>query len=215
MLRDIAVFYDLCDLPEPEYEQDNTFPLLSSMVTLPNLHTVGFKNSHIFGYHRDLDSKIRSWDEIRDDELNAQAQGRNTKLVLQWPDYDDPDYSTHDRLVIDDLFAARPEICIMLPYSITGGVGCIGDCKEQTCQAPQIVSGPGFGHRDEEDSDDDEEEDYWSECDCSDQTEWESIDIREPDMTTWRFIDEPHALMSGGFEAVMEEELFDRVLALE
>lgn len=184
-----AVFYEL---PEIEYRKDNTFRLLKSILSLPNLHTFGFKNTQMMGWRHDGTSDVYTYDQLRDYELDLQASGRAPELVLSWPDLGPDQYEDH--IVVDHLFTTRPDVCIVLPYTVIGLPGCLGDCMEGLTE--------------------EEKREGFFDCqgDCMWEKEWSVIAIREPHKKTWRFIED---IWDTKFGLETETQVFARVLDLE
>lgn len=207
-----AVFYQL---PKVECANGNTFPLLDSILTLRNLHTLAFRTRNVRGKTYDKDDGVQTYDEIRDNELDIQDTSNYRKLELTWPekDYESPE---HDEIVVDDLCAARPDVCIMFIHEVSGPIGCQGECKEKTwfVQSGRYAKMMGDCDWDDEsdESDGDSIEDYDSECECPDQEEWDAIAIKEPHQTSWRFVDR---FFYGDEEKELEKQFFGRVKQLE
>lgn len=209
-----VVFYDL---PERNTAKDiYTFPLLESVLTLPNLHTLGFKNNHIFGLHHDEFVEARTVEEIRSYELDVQASGLGTQLVLQWPFGEDSDSEDNEILIVDDHFTARPDVCIMLNYVVTGYPGCIGGCSyyedwHQRKQEHELLNeADGNDGSDGHGSLFDWEPDHG----CLDMAHWETVAIREPNQKTWRFIEGANTRGRACYIEI-EKQVFARVEELE
>ena len=196
------MFYQL---PEAEAANRNTVPLLDSIMTLRNLHTVVFRTRNLLGKCYGEVDEIYTYNQIRNMESHTQATGFYRKLELIWPE-DDYEDSQYEEVVAYDLCAARPDVCIMFEHGVPGAIGCLGACKEDTYVKEADDS------NDESDSDDEVISDYDSDCDCTDQDERDAIAIREPHQTRWRFVDD---FVHGGSEKELEKQVFAHVEELE